>query len=157
MQDYHPLDVTERARRVASENPLGEAAPHPPGKWPDCRPRIPHPSSLDPSRGRKHERVRSIKTRTIEFGSEEIDVSLIAQIVDPAQCRLIGDILLQLSRKLCDGIHSIPQLLEAVEAIISHRGLEVIAEQGFGDRALARRFEVAAALNRLRSLRLVED
>ena len=34
-------------------------------------------------------------------------------------------------------------------------GLAAIAEPGFGDRARPRRFELAAALNRLRSLRLV--
>jgi len=156
MQEYRPVDVTERARQVAAEKPLGEAAPRAPGQWSEAAPRIPNPRSLDPSRGRKRERVRSVKTRAIEFGAEEIEVSLIAQLVDPAQCRTIGDVLLQLSRGLCDGRRSIPELLDIIEKKIREEGLEAVTERTFGDRALARRFEIAAALNRLRSLRLTE-
>jgi hypothetical protein len=68
---------------------------------------------------------------------------------------MIGDVLLQLSRGLSDGKRSLPELLDAVETTISERGLSAVCAGTFGDRARARRYEVAAALNRLRSLRLV--
>ena len=60
-----------------------------------------------PAGAGRAERVRGVKTRTIEFGTEEIEVSLLAQLVDPAQCRLIGDILLACTRGLCDGRRSL--------------------------------------------------
>ena len=107
------------------------------------------------SRGRRAERVRSVKTRAIEFGEEEIDVSLLYQLVDPAQCRMIGDVLLELSRGLCDGQRSVAELLDAIDARIASEGLEALVARSFGDRARVRRFEIAAALNRLRSLCLV--
>ncbi len=155
METYEPRDATDTARRVAVELPLtADAAPRSPGAWPDARPRRPRPDSLDPSRGRRTERVRSRSTRSIEFGSEEIDVSLVGQLVDPAQCRLIGDALLAFSRGLCDGHTSVAELLEALEASYGESGIEGIAESTFGDRASVRRYEVAAALNRLRSLRV---
>jgi predicted ABC-class ATPase len=155
LQDYRPRDVTERAREVARALPLGAAAPRAPDPWPAVAPRRPDPRSLDPSRGRRAERVRSVKTRSIEFGTQEIDVSLLFQLVDPAQGRMVGDALLELSRGLCDGRRSVADLLDALEARIEDDGLDAIGASTFGDRARARRFEIAAALNRLRSLRLV--
>ena len=155
MDEYRPRDVTQRAREVAHELPQKTSGPQAPGPWLASRPRRPDPRSLDPSRGRKQERVRSVKTRAIEFGSEEIDVSLLSQLVDAAQCRMIGDVLLQYARGLCDGKKTIPELLDRIDAEIEKDGLDALADRDFGDRARARRFEIAAALNRLRSLRLV--
>jgi predicted ABC-class ATPase len=155
MDAYRPRDVGARASEVATELPLGEAAPRAPGAWPSQEPRIPDPRSLDPSRGRRAERVRSVRTRTIEFGSEEIDVALLYQLVDPAQCRTIGDALLSLARGLCDGRRSVAELLDAIDARVESEGLDSICARSFGDRARPRRYEVAGALNRLRSLGLV--
>jgi len=154
MHEYRPVDVTARARQVAGEYPLGDAAPRVVGPWPDARPRVPARGCLDPSRGARSERVRSVRTRSIEFGAEEIDVSLLSQLVDPAQCRMIGDVLLACSRGLCDGQRAVAEILAAIEREIGERGLEAFAANGFGDRARPRRFEIAAALNRLRALRV---
>ena len=154
MDAYQPRDVTERAREVASAQPLGDAQPRAPNAWPPAAPRIPRPDGLDPRRGRRPERVRAVRTRSIEFGREEIDVSLLYQIVDPAQCRMIGDALLRITRGLCDGRRDLPAIMAALDTGMQTGGLQEVAEPGFGDRAHVRRFEVAAALNRLRSLRV---
>ena len=154
MDAYQPGDVTAQARTVASAQPLGEAAPRAPGAWPPAARRVPLPESLDARRGRRPERVRAVKTRAIEFGQEEIDVSLLYQLVDVAQCRMIGDLLLRLARGLCDGRRDLPELLDALDAELLGHGLDSLAQSGFGDRARPRRFEIAAALNRLRSLRV---
>ena len=154
MDAYQPRDVTARAREVAAEQPLGEAEPRAPDEWPPAAPRVPLPDGLDPRRGRRPERVRAVRTRSIEFGREEIDVSLLYQIVDPAQCRMIGDALLRLTRGVCDGRRDLPEIMAALDAKLQSGGLEALVEPGFGDRAHARNFEIAAALNRLRSLRV---
>ena len=154
MDAYQPRDVTAHAREIAAAQPLRDAAPRAPGSWPQPPPRIPLPDSLDPRRGRRPERVRAVRTRAIEFGHEEIDVSLLYQLVDAAQCRMIGDLLLRLSRGLCDGRRDLPCILAALEADLENEGLDALVRGGFGDRARPRRFEVAAALNRLRSLRV---
>jgi predicted ABC-class ATPase len=155
MQSYRPQDVTPQARTVAQAMPLGEAAPRSPGPWPPARPRVPDPRSIDPRRGARAERVRGVRTRAIEFGTEEIDVSPLAQLADDAQCRMIGDVLLECARGLCDGRRSVAHLLDAIDARIATGGLEAVTAPTYGDRAQARRFEIAAALNRLRSLRLL--
>ena len=154
MDAYQPRDVTDRARQVAAARPLGEAEPCAPDDWPPAAPRVPLPDGLDPRRGRRPERVRAVRTRSIEYGREEIDVSLQYQIVDPAQCRMIGDALLRIARGLCDGRRDLPAILAALDAAVRADGLEALAEPGFGDRAYARTLEIAAALNRLRSLRV---
>ena len=153
LDEYRPHDVTARAKDIAAALP--QAGPQSAGSWPPAADRLPDPHSLDPSRGRRAERVRGVKTRTIEFGTEEIEVSLLAQLVDPAQCRMIGDSLLACARGLCDGRRSLTDIIELIETRVEHDGLEVLTQPGFGDRARARRFEIAAALNRLRSLRLM--
>ena len=155
LDEYRPRDVGARAREVAHALPLGDAAPRQPGELTRPARRVPDPASLDPRRGRRPERVRGVNTRAIEFGSEEIDVSLLYQLIDPAQCRMIGDSLLALSRGICDGRRSVPELLDELERELDRRGLEALCAPGFGDRARARRYEIAAALNRLRSLRLI--
>jgi predicted ABC-class ATPase len=154
MKDYRPKDVSSEARAVARRLPLGDAAPRKPGAWPDSRPRVPDPCSLDASRGKRPERVRGVKTRSIEFGAEEIDVSLLAQLVDPAQCRMIGDVLLSCSRGLCDGVRDVTEILDHIDAMIAAAGIDSLAAPGWGDRALPRRFEIAAALNRMRGLKI---
>ncbi len=153
MDEYRPRDATAQAKEIALALP--QAGPRPPGAWPPAAARRPDPRSLDASRGRQAERVRGVKTRTIEFGSEEIDVSLLSQLVDPAQCRMIGDVLLDCARGLCDGRRSLVEILDLIETRMDHEGLEALTSPGFGDRARARRFEIAAALNRLRSLCLM--
>lgn len=157
MDTYQPKDATAAAKEVARELPrAANAAPRAPEPWSLAEPRRPRPDSFDPSRGRRAERVRSRSTRAIEFGQEEIDVSLVAQLVDPAQCRLIGDVLLALSRGLCDGRRSLVEILDELESQCAETGIDAIAEPTFGDRAGARRQEIAAAINRLRSLRIAD-
>ena len=68
---------------------------------------------------------------------------------------MIGDVLLEFARGLCDGKCGVPALLDSIEGEIARRGLEAVCAETFGDRSRARRYEIAAALNRLRSLRLV--
>ena len=50
---------------------------------------------------------------------------------------------------------SIAELLDALDAQVEERGLDALVLPSFGDRARPRRFEIAAALNRLRVLRLI--
>lgn len=153
MHDYRPHDATAAARAVAAALPLGEAAPRAPGPWPVAAARAPLGASFDARRGRR-ERVRSVATRVIEFGEEEIDVSAVAQLVDPAQARAIGDALLALGRGLADGRRSMAWLLDRLDEVVAREGLVALCGEAAGDRARPRRFEVAAAINRLRSLRV---
>lgn len=152
MEGYRPHDVTAEARAIARELPARDEDLAPPPAMAPPAPRRVRPGSLDPSRGRRAERVKAVRTRDIVFGESEIDVSLVEQLVDPAQARAVGDALLEATRQLGAGPRSVPELLDAIEARVGAEGLAALQPGPAGDRARPRRHEVAAALNRLRTL-----
>jgi len=55
-------------------------------------------------------------------------------------------------KQYLDGKRTLPEILDSIEADIKEKGLDVITRSPQHDLAYFRRFELAAALNRLRSL-----
>lgn len=151
MDAYEPRLATEQARAIAAQ--------HPSGRLEEARrpltmptPRVPTPEGLDSRQGHKREKVRARETRTIQFGHEEIEVALLAQLIDDGQTRAIGDWLLACQRRLADGQRSLLDICEALEDAVEADGLSSTTARDAGDRVMPRRFEFAAALNRLRTL-----
>lgn len=152
MENYQPRVVTEEARRIAAERRDIRAAEGRP--FEGARPRIPLPHGFNPYRDRRI-RVDARGLRTIGFGRDTVDLSAVEQVVDPSQTRAIGDaIFYALERGYFDGERTLSQVLDALEADIAQQGLEVLSthEGHPGDYALPRRHEIAAAINRLRTL-----
>jgi hypothetical protein len=114
---------------------------------------------MDASRGRREVRI-AVHGRDLEFGVERIDLRGLEQLVDESQARAIGHVLELARRRFIDGRTGIPAILDAVDALLDERGLDVLdplterAPRHPGDHARPRRHEIAAALNRLRSLRV---
>ena len=156
MEAYRGHDATARAAEIAAATPgnrlaLGvEPSPHLPPK-----PRVPDRGSLDARKGRR-DRVRARGVRTIQFGDEDIDITGVQQIVDPAQARFVGDCLLGVARGAAEDARTVAELCDAVQSAVDEHGLARIGDfrGGAGDRAGARGHEIAAALNRLRTLRI---
>ncbi len=151
MTEYHPSEVTERARAVAAEHPTGRVA-EAPGPFPPMPRRVPRPGSVDPSKGRREVRVRLRGEEAIHFGDEEIDLSGVEQVVSVAQLRAISEALVLARQRVLDGERSVPDVLDEVMAILDREGLDALGHGHDGDLARFRRHELAAALNRLRSL-----
>ena len=74
--------------------------------------------------------------------------------VDRAQAATIGEALRFVHGHLADGNRTLPMLLDALDAILEDEGVEALSqwEAPTGDLVRPRRHEVAAAMNRLRSL-----
>ncbi len=159
MDEYRPEDVTAEAKRIAREHgsrrsvetdrPL--AAP---------RGRIPVASSLDPSRGRREVKIDARDLHQIGFGTHDIDLRGVEQLVDRSQTRAIGHALHLGASRFMDGRRTVREVVDAIDAAIDEGGLEVLdpfrrGEGHPGNFARPRRHEIAAALNRLRSV-LVE-
>jgi predicted ABC-class ATPase len=153
MDRYLPEEVTSRAREVADEFPTGRR-PEDVGPLPPAKPRAPHPTSLDPRKGRREESLKVRGVNTVVVGREEVDLSAVEQIVSWVQANAIGQALLLARREFMDGERSIPEILDLVEAAIREGGLDVLDPRQPGDLAGFRRFELAAALNRVRTLRV---
>jgi len=73
--------------------------------------------------------------------------------VDISQTRAIGDIIYYILKKYMDGEKSLSALLDLVEKDLDAKGLDIVCPHLRGDYARPRRFEVAAAVNRLRTLK----
>ncbi len=152
MHEYTPRDVTEEARRICADfPPRRNQEGVRPMEMPT--PRYPTDDSLDPSRGHRAEKVRSMETRSILFGEEEIDISQVEQLVNASQTRFIADVMLQLARS---GFQS-QSLRESVESVLAryqHGGFDALSPERFGNRCEARLQEVLCAINRLRTMQI---
>lgn len=153
LRRYEPHDVTERARAVAAEHPTGRTAESgPPLRFPT--PRVLDGASLDPRRGRRAVNVKVPDLRTLLFGRETVDLGAVEQVVCRGQIRSIGRALALLAQELGDGAGSIPDALDLVERKTADIGLDALDDRLRGDLSAFRRHELAAALNRLRALRM---
>ena len=115
------------------------------------RNRVVDPGSLP--QGRVKLRARGVDALTL--GDDTIELRAVEQIVDPAQVTGIGLVLLQLARRgVFDGSRTLAEALRIFDEEVRHRGIAAVDEQYTGDFAVPRSLEVAAALNRLRSLRV---
>ncbi|MDQ8197168.1 ABC-ATPase domain-containing protein [Pelagicoccus enzymogenes] len=157
LDNYLPQDLTKEAKALCSEAFQQEAlVPSLVATNPSQSKRFADPVSITPyisSRGRPgRNRVKTRDGRALTFGEDEIDLSLIPQIVDSSQARAIGAALLYAAENRLFAELSLPAALEQVLAFADKGRLSTI---GKGDLAEIRLQELAAALNRLRSLEIL--
>lgn len=182
MLNYRPEDVTEMARAIASERPTGRAVESE-AAYRRPSPRHVDYASLDPSKGNKSVSVDARSRERLQFGKVEVDLSGWEQLVERSQTRAIGEsILLALGQKRAQltpddkrpssalrraaddrgNLLSLRDILDMLDQRIDEKGLDILSRYGNsgehpGRLARARKFEIAAAVNRLRSLRLTQD
>jgi len=151
MNAYHPLDLTAEARRVAAAFPTGRAieAEGPFGPRPA---RAIVPASLDARRGRRDVDIKVHDVHTLRFGEETIDLSAVEQLIAPTQTRAVGLALWLARERFMDGRRTLAEVLDLVERALAREGLDALDPRRVGDLAAFRRFELAAAVNRLRGV-----
>ena len=153
MDEYRPRDVTAQARAIA-EKYRAERKPEGGERFGEVTPRRPLPESLDPSKGRRDVKLKTRDLDELQFGLHEIDLSAVEQLVSRSQTRAIGHALVRLKQRYLDGQRTLREAVEALERDLDAHGLDVLTPSPLGDLARPRRFEIAAALNRLRTLRV---
>ncbi|MEC4983462.1 MAG: ABC-ATPase domain-containing protein [Oscillatoria sp. PMC 1068.18] len=151
MDNFSPHDVTSKAKAIAQEY-VTERNAEGGQKFGKITSRIPLPESIDPSRGRRAVKVKVRDVDEVAFGTEDIDLSAVEQIVDSGQLRAIAAAIVYAKQRYCDRQNDLPTILDLVINDLENQGLDVITDYPQGDLAYFRRFELAAALNRLRSL-----
>ena len=156
MNEFRPADVTANARRVASKLPTGrrDEAPRPIGVFGT---RLPDPTSVDPSTPRREAEIKVVKEQSRVFGTETIALSAVAQLVSRAQTLAVGRGLLLARTRFMDGQRSVSEILNLVAQTIEEGGLDVLDDRLVGDLAQFRPMELAAALNRLRTLEVSSE
>ncbi|GAB7387430.1 ABC-ATPase domain-containing protein [Bacillaceae bacterium] len=155
MDEYRPYDVTERAKEIARrlENRRMDEGGR---EFGAITPRILLRSTFNAQRGRK-EKVDAKGLYKIVYGRTEVELRFVEQLVDPSQTRAIADMMRYIEKKMGAREASIKDWLEEIYSLIEQKGLDAISPfygQHPGDLALPRPHELAAAINRLRTLRV---
>jgi len=156
MDEYTPRDVTPQARAVAAtyETRRAREGGERFGTW---TPRRPRPASFDPRRGRREVKIDAKGLSTLVFGQTTIDLHNVEQLVDPSQTRAIGDALYYAATRYVNDQRSLREIITALDRDLEAHGLTVLDPFGRAsakDYARPRGLEIAAALNRLRTLRM---
>jgi predicted ABC-class ATPase len=158
MREYVPEDVTAEARRIARAYPT-QRRPEAPRPIERVVERVPCAESLDPSRGRREVKIDAKAVDLILFGETAIDLRAVEQIVDLSQTRAIGYALHCAAERFMDGRRTVREILDELERLFAREGIDVLdpfrrGEEHPGNFARPRRYEIAAALNRLRTVRM---
>ena len=79
--------------------------------------------------------------------------------MDRSQTRAVGNAIHLATERLMDGERTLAEVLDALDALIDREGLDLLDPfdrpgRHPGNLARPRRFEIAAAINRLRTLRM---
>ncbi len=148
-------DVTADARSLGRENPMN--GPLPPLPSPTQKSRWIIPSSIDPSLGAEEAVITAPDPHTLQFGRYRVDLSGVPQLVDIAQVNAIGLLLYHARLRHLDEPRTVTELLDLLEDDLASEGLDMLSRDLRGDLARPRRYEIAAALNRLPSLRLLRE
>jgi predicted ABC-class ATPase len=148
--------VTQAAKALGVQAPAAKAAPADIAALAEGS-RWVVPSSLDPSAGRYDASIDAPATHTLVFGRSTIDLSGVAQMADVYQTRTIGLILYYAKLRYMDEPRPIREILDLIDRDLSTDGLEALTRDLRGDLARPRRYEIAAALNRLATLRTTRE
>ena len=156
MDEYIPRDATREGKTIATKyaakrkNEGGEY-------FGEITPRVPLAGSFDPSRGKREVKISPKGLQSILFGTHAIDLSYLDQLVDASQTNSIGDAIYYAKRKYMDGKRNLAEILSLIQRDIAEGGLDVLTPYPAGDLALPRKHELAAEINRLRTLEITRD
>ncbi len=153
MENFQPQDVTEKAKAIAQQHST-ERTPEGGEQFGQITPRVPLPESIDPSRGQREVKLKVRDVDEVVFGTEEIDLSAVEQIVEAGQLRAIAPAIVYAKGQYINGRRTLPEILNGVMADLESQGLDLLSNLPEGDLVLFRRLELAAALNRLRTLKV---
>ena len=154
MEDYEPSDVTPRAREITSKfpprAPLGDREMRPP------RGRRIRASSIDLRRGSR-DTARGRGLSTIELGRGRVDLTYLEQLAEAGQTETIARLIGEFAG--AGESRSVKEVVEESLASVSEQGLDSLGSfKGHpGELSLPRAQEVAAAVNRIRSLEVRQD
>jgi predicted ABC-class ATPase len=158
MRDYMPFDVTSEAKQIARAYPsqrrteINKALEH-------ITPRIPLSESFDPSRGKRDVKIDAKGLDLILFGNEPIDLQCVEQLVDVSQTRAIGYAIHLATERFMDGRATLNEVVEMIEQFFDEHGLDELdpfhrRDRHPGNFARPRKYEIASAINRLRTLKM---
>jgi predicted ABC-class ATPase len=150
MVEYVPLDLTTEAFAIA-EKYRAERRQEGGRHFGNITARIPLAGGFDPSKGKRDVKISSKGLHSIDFGNNRIDLGAVEQLVDISQTRSVGDAI-QYATRYMDGKRMLKQVIDQVTSDTAQQSLDVLSYRTSGELAQFRGLELAAAMNRLRTL-----
>lgn len=153
MDGFRPAVVTAAARELSAQWPAVRVAEI--RGFGGTHHRVPLADSIAFLKGRRT--YPDAAGSGMTFGRDTLDLRALTQLAEAAQARGIGAALIVAAeRGYVDGARTIREILSVLEADIAAEGLDVLSPREYpvGDYALPRRQEIAAVLNRLRTVRI---
>ncbi len=152
IEDGRLRDITADAKKkLGSPAPALPLSPLPAAGG---SPRLIIPSSIDPSLGQEDALIQAHGTGGLTFGRSRIRLHAVPQLAEESQVEAIGLLLYYVKLHYLDEARPLTDLLDELDKDLASEGLDSITRDMRGDLARARRFEIAAALNRLSTLRV---
>jgi predicted ABC-class ATPase len=112
------------------------------------------PSSIDAVVGSKDQVIEALDRNTIQFGRSVIKLDSVPQIADESQTLTIGLLLYYAKLRYMQEGYPLREMLDMIDRDLSSEGVGTISRDLRGDLARPRRYELAAALNRLPTFRV---
>jgi predicted ABC-class ATPase len=153
MTAYVPEDVTRKAHQIAQDHPTGRLKEGG-GQFGAIRIRKPQADSFKPYRG-KRLKIGASRIDEILFGNAIVDIRDVEQIVHISQTRGIA-LAMHYAARYMDGRRTLKQVIDQVMQDIDTESLDVLSPYITGDIARFRALELAAAMNRMRTLKITQ-
>jgi predicted ABC-class ATPase len=152
VEDFQVTNITEEAKAlnlaVPPEAPAVNLGPM------LGRSRWIMPSSIDAAVGSKDVVIEAIDLNAIQFGRSVIELDSVPQIADESQTLTLGLLLYYAKLRYMQEGYPLREMLDMIDRDLSSEGLGTISRDLRGDLARPRRYELAAALNRLPTFRV---
>ena len=155
LDEYRPKNVTQQAQAIA-KNDQTERQAEGGTEFGRLPPRVVIAESIDPSQGKRSVNLKVRATDHIRFGTHDIDLSAVEQLVETGQLKAIAAAIVYAQQYYFDGQRSLPAALEAAMTDIATYGLDCLSDRRTGEFVGFRLLELAAALNRLRTLSVTQ-
>lgn len=153
MDHYRPLDVTKEAMLIKDEFSSGRK-PEGGEAFGRVAHRIPLRESFQARRGAREVKIDVRGLKQIVYGSTPIDLGRVEQLVDQSQTRAVGELIHYFAARYADGRTCLSEGLEKLFQDLEKGGFDTLGPRKAGNLALPRAQEVAAAINRMRTLKV---
>ncbi len=112
------------------------------------------PSSIEPGWGRSEANISAEEVDLLVFGDDLVDLSGLRQLAEVAQTETIGSILRYVKTRYLVDARPIRDILDMIDRDLSSEGLDCLGRDVNGRLARPRRYEIAAVINRMPSVRV---
>ena len=146
MDNYRPVDITQKARNLAGDAP------------PEKKDKVPFSAeqhrqinlALHPLPQQREAKIQVREPRLLEYGRQRIDLSAVEQLLDRGQTEAIGRLLSWCHQHTPEQGSGLIVSLQQALLQAERQGLDILLPWKAGHLAMPRLYELAAAANRLR-------